>query len=223
VTGFDPLASPTGRTRAFYNRISHAYDLLADASEHAARDVGLDALDVSPGERVLEIGCGTGHALVRLAGAAGQAGTVCGIDVSDGMIAVARRCLREARLAARVHTLVGDARCLPLRAGAFDAAFMSFTLELFEPRDRSGVLREIGRVLRPGGRLGVVAMAGIHHPGPAVEVYQWLHRHFPHIIDCQPIDLAAVLHEAGYALERSRTMPIWGLPVEAGVARLPVS
>jgi ubiquinone/menaquinone biosynthesis C-methylase UbiE len=80
-----------GRTREFYDGISRAYDLIADSSEHAARDLGLRALGVSSGERVLEIGCGTGHALVSLAGEVGPTGQVHGIDVSSGMMAVARR------------------------------------------------------------------------------------------------------------------------------------
>ncbi len=163
MTGVDPLPPSPGQTRAFYNRISRASDLLADAGEHAARDAGLDILDVGPGERVLDIGCGTGHGLVRLARSAGPAGMVCGIDVSDGMIAVTRRRLHEEQRASRVHTLVADAEWLPFGPREFDAAFMSFSLELFESRDRSSVMQEVRRVLRGGGRLGVVAI----RTGPA--------------------------------------------------------
>ena len=54
-------------TRTFYNRISRAYDRIADASERACRDRGVEVIDAKPGERVLELGFGTGHGLVALA------------------------------------------------------------------------------------------------------------------------------------------------------------
>jgi len=51
-------------TRAFYDKISGVYDLLAEHSEGPVRQTGLDRLALAPGERVLEIGYGTGHCLV---------------------------------------------------------------------------------------------------------------------------------------------------------------
>ena len=72
-------------TKAFYNKISHVYDLLAEHSEGPMRRAGLDQLDAKPGEKVLEIGFGTGHALVSLAQSVGPTGRVYGLDLSDGM------------------------------------------------------------------------------------------------------------------------------------------
>ncbi|MCS7469621.1 hypothetical protein NZK35_23470 [Stieleria sp. ICT_E10.1] len=54
-------------TRSFYDRISHVYNLIADAGEHKARERGLEILAVQEGEDVLEIGYGTGHSLTELA------------------------------------------------------------------------------------------------------------------------------------------------------------
>ena len=54
-------------TKAFYDKISHVYDLLAEHSEGPIRRAGLEILDAQPGEKVLEIGFGTGHCLVSLA------------------------------------------------------------------------------------------------------------------------------------------------------------
>ena len=73
---------PRNKTRGFYDRISRGYDLIADSSEHAVRDLGVRALGVSHGQRVLEIGCGTGHGLVSLANAVGKTGQVHGVDIS---------------------------------------------------------------------------------------------------------------------------------------------
>jgi len=77
-------------TRAFYDKISGVYDLLAEHSEGPVRQTGLDELAPATGNRVLEIGYGTGHCLVQLAEAVGQEGKVFGIDLSEGMRARAR-------------------------------------------------------------------------------------------------------------------------------------
>src|SRR5581483_11432296 len=124
----------------------------------APRQWGLAMLAVQPGERVLEVGCGTGQALPALSATAGPAGQVVGLDLSSGMLGVARAAL--ARIGERHITLVaGDARALSFSDAVFDAVFMSFTLELFERQDAARVLRDVRRVLRPHGRLGLVALA----------------------------------------------------------------
>jgi ubiquinone/menaquinone biosynthesis C-methylase UbiE len=66
-------------TRAFYDKISGVYDVLAEHSEGPVRQIGLDKLALAPGERVLEIGYGTGHCLVQLAKAVGPEGKVFGL------------------------------------------------------------------------------------------------------------------------------------------------
>ncbi|HRX82504.1 MAG TPA: class I SAM-dependent methyltransferase, partial [Pirellulaceae bacterium] len=81
---FNAAEVRSNATKSFYDRISHAYDAIADAGEHRARERGLEALAVQPGERVLEIGYGTGHSLVELAKAVGATGRVCGVDISTG-------------------------------------------------------------------------------------------------------------------------------------------
>ena len=121
--------------RHFYDRISSAYDLLADSNERAARLAGVNALEVRPGERVLEVGFGTGNEVLDLARLVGSGGYVAGIDISPGMLAVAQRKLDAARAAAKVELQVADARQLPFADGSFDAVYSSFTLELFPEDD----------------------------------------------------------------------------------------
>ncbi len=198
-------------TRRFYDRISRAYDLIADASEHAIRDVGIRALGLSEAQRVLEVGFGTGHGLVGLAAAVGRTGHVHGVDVSGGMTSVARARVGSSDFR-NVSLSVADARALCFCAGVFDAAFMSFTLELFDAAIPV-VLDEVRRVLRPGGRLGIVAMAETAHTNPAVDLYQWLHRQWPHVVDCRPIDIVSVLQAAGFRATTAATTTIWSLPV----------
>jgi ubiquinone/menaquinone biosynthesis C-methylase UbiE len=121
----------TNLTQQFYDRISHAYDLIADGGEHKARERGLGLLDVQPEESVLEIGYGTGHSLVQLAKSVGEGGRVTGIDISPGMRDVARKRVTEAGVAAQVELLVGEVPPLPMADDTFDVVTMSFTLEHF--------------------------------------------------------------------------------------------
>jgi SAM-dependent methyltransferase len=125
-------------TKAFYDKISHVYDLLAEHSEGPVRRAGLEKLDAQPGEKVLEIGFGTGHSLVSLAQSVGPTGKVYGLDLSERMLDVARDNLHKAGLADRVELTCGDAVQLPYPSDLVDAIFMSFTLELFDtPEMRS--------------------------------------------------------------------------------------
>ncbi len=210
--------------RAFYDRISVAYDLLSDASERSARLAGLEALALQPGERVLELGFGTGNEILDLAAKVGAGGQVCGVDISTGMLAVARKKIETAQLSAPVDLRVADARSLPFADAGFDAVYTSFTLELFPDEDIPLVLAEVRRVLCAGGRLGVVSMAVVP-PGEqssALErAYVWMHRHFPHIVDCRPIDLETTLKAAGFRLARTIPLEIWTLPVTAALATAP--
>ena len=202
--------------RRFYDRISAVYDGLADASEGACRERALELLAPDSGDRVLELGFGTGHGLVGLARQVGPEGHVVGLDVSDGMAREARRRLQEAGLADRVELRVGAAPPLPFPDAGFAGALLSFTLELFPDAVLPVVLRELHRVLRPGGRLAVVAMAtpaaGARESALS-HTYRWLHRHFPHIVDCEPIDAERLVSAGGFELKTQERLSIWTLPV----------
>jgi ubiquinone/menaquinone biosynthesis C-methylase UbiE len=202
--------------RRFYSRISRVYDALADADEHRARELGLQLLDAKPGERILEVGFGTGTALVDLARAVAPGGRIIGVDVAEGMKDVALRRLSAEGMDGRVELRIAAVPPLPLDDARCDGAFLSFTLELFPDDTVGDVLAEITRVLTPDGRLVVVAMdtgAAGHHHHLAERTYQWMHLHFPHIVDCRAIDGARCLTAAGFTIERREQLEIWGLPV----------
>lgn len=206
--------------RRFYDRIARAYDFIADTSERTVRQRGEELLALEPGERVLEIGFGTGNGVLELARLVGVKGHVAGIDISEGMAAVAERKVAEERIATPVDLRIGDARRMPFGDGVFDAAFTSFTLELFPAEDFAAVLGEIRRVLKPRGRLGVVSMTRVRkgeHESLMEQAYKWFHRHFPHIVDCRPIDPAAVLRTHGFEVTAEDRIEIWSLPVAAVV------
>ena len=209
-----------------YDRLSRWYDWLAGPYEHRWSQAALDSLAVQAGETVLEIGPGTGRALLALALAVGATGQVCGLDLSNGMLRVAqarlRRALRVKQAAAppadipQAALQCGDALSLPFAANTFGAIFMSFTLELFDTPEIPQVLGECRRVLRPGGRIGVVGMskACSSSSRPAVAVYEWLHRVFPRVIDCRPIYVCRALAAAGFEISQTDRFSMFGLPGE---------
>ena len=108
-------------------------------------------LDLAPGARVLDIGCGTGVVSRALARRSGGAARIVGVDHSPAFIAVARRFAREESLADAIEFRVCDAHDLPFGDAVFDAA-AAHTL-LSHAADPARVLTEARRVLKPGGAL----------------------------------------------------------------------
>uniref|UniRef100_A0AAU2JLM6 Methyltransferase domain-containing protein n=1 Tax=Streptomyces sp. NBC_00049 TaxID=2903617 RepID=A0AAU2JLM6_9ACTN len=102
-----------------------------------------------PGDRVLDAGCGTGRALTALRAAVGPSGTVLGADLTLQMLAAARRAGREAE----GTLLLADVARLPLRDGGLDAVFAAGLIAHLP--DPGPNLRELARVVRPGGRLAL--------------------------------------------------------------------
>lgn len=210
---------PTTRdeTRESYDRIAPLYGLLEGFWERKARAAGLDALEARRGERVIDVGCGPGLAVCEMAAAVGSEGRVIGVDLSSEMCALAGRRLQGCARSGTDAVVQADAVHLPFADSSFDAGFMSFTLELFDTPEIPAVLAECRRILRPGGRLVVVALDKRRPPPPMQRAYEWGHERFPHVLDCRPIHVEASLLEAGYSISLTRRLSLWGLPVEVAV------
>jgi len=202
------------QARASYDRLSRFYDLLGAVGEKKCIDAGLRMLGVREGERILEVGFGTGRALLALADAAGSSGEVHGIDISGGMAGAARRKLRKKGIAGMVELYVGDAAKLPYEDRFFDAIFTSFTLDLIDTPEIPAVLAECRRVLKDGGRICVVSMSSRGRAGLPVKAYLRAHRKLPALIDCRPIPARGSLEENGFEILDEKLMSMWGLPVE---------
>ena len=200
-------------TKAFYDKIARVYDVLAEQSERPMREAGIRSLAPGPGEHLLEIGFGTGHILAELAKAVGPTGRVTGIDISENMLVHAQNQLTTEGLIDRVSLNCGDAEKLPYSDGSMDGVFMCFTLELFDTPDIPTVLAECRRVLRPGGRVVVVAVSKEGKEGFIVHAFEWTHRHFPNLMDCRPIYVRRALEAMGFVIEESLTESMW-VPVE---------
>jgi len=201
-----------------YNKMSKWYDLLAGYSEKRFRDVGLQTLNIQEGEKVLEIGFGTGHCILSLARLVGDTGKTYGLDISEGMLKITTSRIEKAGLSEKVDLQCGDALNLPYPKYYFDAVIMSFTLELFDTPEIPIVLEQCNRVLKKGGRICVVAMSKEEKQGPIVKLYEWLHERFPGYIDCRPIFVRQSLESAHFKIINAIMISFWGLDVEVVLA-----
>jgi demethylmenaquinone methyltransferase/2-methoxy-6-polyprenyl-1,4-benzoquinol methylase len=140
------LAKRPYEIAAMFDGVASRYDLtntvLSVGQDRRWRRATRRALDLRPGERVLDLAAGTGVSTEELARSGAYP---VGVDISLGML----RAGRAARPG--VTLLAGDALALPFEDGAFDAATISFGLR--NVHDTGAALRELARVTRPGGRL----------------------------------------------------------------------
>jgi ubiquinone/menaquinone biosynthesis C-methylase UbiE len=187
-------------------------------SSNILSSMALDRLHIAEGETVLEVGFGTGHCLKRMAESVGKTGKACAIDISSGMLEIARKRLRKAGLIDRVELHRGDAMEMPFHDDTFDAAFSSFTLELFDTPEIPKVLGEIRRVLKPKARFGIVSMSKQGGGSIPVRLYEWFHEKSPKYADCRPIYVAQSLRDAGFEIRRKERVILFGLPGEIVVA-----
>jgi SAM-dependent methyltransferase len=159
----------------------------------------LDAAAVGIGHTVLDVACGTGVVAAAAAERVGPSGAVTGVDINPGMIAVAAR-------TQGVRWAQADAARLPFPDGGFDRVLCQAGLQ-FVP-DRLGALREMRRVLRPGGRVALLVWrALLHSPGFAA-LADALHAvvgpeaaavmRAPFVFGDDPRPLATLLDSAGF-------------------------
>ncbi|HYP52303.1 MAG TPA: bifunctional demethylmenaquinone methyltransferase/2-methoxy-6-polyprenyl-1,4-benzoquinol methylase UbiE [Pyrinomonadaceae bacterium] len=153
------------RVRQMFARIAGRYDLLnhllsGNTDRRWRRLVARELADaLTPGARVLDVACGTGDLALTLA-AAGRVEVV-GVDFCRPMLEVAAR--KSAADSPQVTYVEGDALRLPFAAEAFDVATIAFGLRNLSSVE--GGLRELRRVLRPGGRLAVLEFSRPVVPG----------------------------------------------------------
>lgn len=150
---------PRPGSGAMFDGIAARYDLV-----NRIASLGLDrgwrtrtahALALEPGQRVLDVATGTADLAITIARTQGGA-TIVGVDPSRGMLSRAACKVANARLAGRIRLVAGVAEDLPFDDEEFDSASMAFGIRNVTNRPRA--LREIRRVLRPGGRVAILEL-----------------------------------------------------------------
>ncbi|KAI0112505.1 S-adenosyl-L-methionine-dependent methyltransferase [Nemania sp. FL0031] len=128
---------------------------LASSAQHNAGMFLLRRLEISRGMRVLDVGCGPGDLTAQIAELVGEDGSVVGIDPSKERITIAI----EERAGPNLSFQIGRAEDLSqFPSDSFDALFVNSTLHWVQ--DQPAAVMEFGRVLRPGGRLGISGASG---------------------------------------------------------------
>jgi arsenite methyltransferase len=121
------------------------------ADVQAQREAVRRALEAHPAEAILDFGSGPGILACELATEVGPAGKITAFDISREINAIASRRADEAGMRDRIDVVIGDSEELAFPDASFDAAVSTQVLEYIDDVDRA--LRELRRVLRPGGRL----------------------------------------------------------------------
>lgn len=158
----------------------------------------LAALDLAPSARLVDVSCGLGVTAVRVARRYGRRAV--GIDLSAESLAEARMRAAGDGVAERAAFVQGDAEALPLRDGVADAVVCECALCTFP--DQPAAVREMLRVLRPGGRVGLAEV--VADPTHLPKSLLTLDARIACVAGARPLpDLVMLLADAGLAVERA--------------------
>lgn len=218
-----------------FDGIAPVYDrlntLMTGGLDGHWRRLAVAATGLAPGEAAIDVACGTGKLTGSLAERVGPLGRVEAVDLSPAMVERASRALRGVP---QVRVSVADALALPFPAGSFDAATIGFGLRNLP--DFGAGFRELGRVVRPGGRVVCLELS-LPPLRPWARVYhatfrrsapllarlagggrQAAYSYLPASLDDFPEadDLAATMRSAGLAEVRFRRLATGAVALHVG-------
>ena len=189
-----------------YEKLANVYDLIFGPTLHPGRLVAIDRMAIKPGDRVLEVGVGTGINTSLYP-------TTChvtGIDLSTSMLEKARERVEREGLK-NVRLLEMDAASLTFADSSFDIVYAPYLISVVP--DPVQVVREMRRVCRPGGRIIV-----LNHFRSSNPLLAWIERGISpftvHIGFKSDLDLPAFLAQAGLnpvSIEKVNVPRIWSL------------
>ncbi len=198
----------------FYDRIGGLYDW-AERFEGKAKALAFEGFAPGRGDRVLNVGAGTGIDHAKLARHVGSGGMAVALDVSDVMLHMTRE--RTGQPVVRA-----DARSLPFRDSMFDGLFCSYTLDLIPTPDLNGTVREFWRVLKPGGQISLVTMTNGVTPLSRATIALWNGVYRMSSIacgGCRPIELIPLLKRTGFHDVTREVVVEAGVPSQVVLAR----
>jgi demethylmenaquinone methyltransferase/2-methoxy-6-polyprenyl-1,4-benzoquinol methylase len=155
------LTKSPARIAGMFDAIARRYDflnhLLSAGIDRGWRRQAIASLRLTGRDRVLDLCTGTADLAIAACASEPGASAVVGVDFAPGMLAVARRKLRDRGLLGRVRLVRGDVTHLPASAGSVDAVTVAFGVRNVE--DTAGAFLEMHRVLRPAGRFAILEFA----------------------------------------------------------------
>jgi demethylmenaquinone methyltransferase/2-methoxy-6-polyprenyl-1,4-benzoquinol methylase len=169
------------QVRAMFDRIARVYDrmnsVMTAGLHHRWRSRAADLAQVAPGDRVLDVACGTGDLALELAGRVAPGGSVLGCDFSERMLELARDKAQQRSPQSAVRFEWANALELPYDDDAFAAATVGFGARNFSDLEQG--LREMARVVRPGGHVVVLEITTPTRPPLSTFYRVWFDRIVP--------------------------------------------
>ena len=167
-----PVQQKTGLVREVFESVAGNYDLMNDLMSlgiHRAWKLDFaSSSGVQTGDRVLDLAGGTGDISALLSRRVGSTGQVVLTDINEAMLEVGRQRLEDRGIVGNVDYALVNAECLPFGDGEFDAVTIAFGLR--NVTDKDAALREMYRVVRPGGRALILEFSEVQ-PEPLKKLY----------------------------------------------------
>jgi ubiquinone/menaquinone biosynthesis C-methylase UbiE len=174
----------------------------------AQRETVIELLQLTPGENVLDIGSGPGFLASAMAELVGRAGEVCGVDISQELLALA---VERYRHQSQLNFLHADASKLPFPDACFDVVVVTQVLEYLQ--DVRPALLQMQRVLRPGGRVLILDTdwdSLVWHSADPIRMKKILAAWDKHLADPYlPRTLACKMQEAGFTVQERKIIPLF--------------
>ncbi len=180
------------KAQKYYAWRASNYDDLAEW-EQEFHGEAVQMADAQEGQRVLVVACGTGRGMTELAQVVGPTGRVDALDLSEQMIEQARAKCEALGLDEQVHFKQGNAKELPYPDETFDLVYNGYMLDLIPLDSFEPILKEMQRVLKPGGKMVLLNMSKPDEKKTFYEtIYKWTG------IPCRPVLMAPYLKSLGF-------------------------
>jgi demethylmenaquinone methyltransferase/2-methoxy-6-polyprenyl-1,4-benzoquinol methylase len=161
--------------------------------EHHAEALRL--ANIQEGQHILDVACGTGRGTAGLAQAVGASGRVDALDLSEAMLDQAHMKIEKLGLSDRVHFKQGNARELPYPDETFDLVYNGYMFDLIPLDGFMPILKEMARVLKPGGKLVLVNMS---KPDERKTFFEKIYERGWAVMPCRPVLMSGYLQPAGF-------------------------
>ena len=166
------VGEKAGMVREVFDSVAGNYDLMNDLMSLGVhrlwkRDFSANS-GIGPGHQVLDLAGGTGDIAALLSRKVGANGCVVLSDINEAMLSVGRRRLEDEGIVGNIRYAIANAEQLPFESGEFDAVTIAFGLR--NVTDKDAALREMFRVLRPGGKALILEFSRVQ-PEPLKAIY----------------------------------------------------